>query len=170
MQEVTADKAALFKALDAMYVEGGQTAIIDAVYLSANNLLNKGKPAGDKPRRHALVLISDGEDRASYYKIDDLFKLLRKSDIQIFCIGLTASLDKERGFTTQSKREKATDLLKRLASATGGRVYFAEKGKELALLGGEKDIAQAAEGRLILYRKQRAYHQQDPEGHKIPRQ
>ena len=24
-----------------------------AVYLSANNLLNKGKPAGDKPRRHA---------------------------------------------------------------------------------------------------------------------
>ena len=131
MQEVTADKAALFKALDAMYVEGGQTAVIDAVYLSANNLLNKGKPAGDKPRRHALVLISDGEDRASYYKIDDLFKLLRKSDIQIFCIGLTASLDKERGFTTQSTREKATDLLKRLASATGGRVFFAEKVGEL---------------------------------------
>ena len=131
MEGLTADKAALSKALDAMYVEGGQTAVIDAVYLSANNLLNKGKPAGDKPRRHALVLISDGEDRASYYKIDDLYKLLRKSDIQIFCIGLTASLDKERGFTTQSKREKAIDLLKHLASVTGGRVYFAEKVGEL---------------------------------------
>jgi len=41
---------------------------------------------------------------------------------------------------------------------------------ELALLAGEKDIAQAAESRLILYRKQRPYHQQDPEGHKSPRQ
>ncbi|PYU86002.1 MAG: hypothetical protein DMG08_30545, partial [Acidobacteria bacterium] len=49
-------------------------------------------------------------------------------------------------------------------------VNAAEKGRELALLAGEKDIAQAAESRLILYRKQRAYHQQDPQGHKSPRQ
>ena len=60
------------------------------------------------------------------------------------------------------------------AYAEAGRfadaVNAAEKGRELALLAGEKDIAQAAESRLILYRKQRPYHQQDPEGHKIPRQ
>jgi Ca-activated chloride channel homolog len=131
MQGMTSDKAALFKALEAMYVEGGQTAVVDALYLAADHLLKNGKPAGDKPRRHALVLISDGEDRASFYKTEDIFKLIRRSDVQIFCIGLTAGLNKQNGFVSSSSREKARDFLKRLADETGGRVFFAEKIGEL---------------------------------------
>jgi Ca-activated chloride channel family protein len=131
MQDFTADESALGGALEDMFIEGGQTAFIDAIYLSAQHLLKNSKLAGDKPRRHALVLISDGDDRASYYKADDLFKLLRRSDIQIFSIGLTAALDKERGFISQSKREKSQDLLKRLAAETYGQVFFAEKVGEL---------------------------------------
>jgi Ca-activated chloride channel homolog len=130
-QDFTSDKAALFKALDTMYVQGGQTAVIDAVYLAADHLLKNSKPTGGKPRRHVLVLISDGEDRNSFYKLDDLLKLIGRSDIQIFCIGLTAELDAQSGFTSPSKREAANNLLKRLANNTGGRVFFAKKVGEL---------------------------------------
>jgi Ca-activated chloride channel family protein len=131
IQDITADKNALFKALESMYVEGGQTAVIDAVYLSAQYLLKSGKPVGDKSRRHILVLISDGEDRASYYKADDLSKLLKQSDIQIFCIGLVAALDKANGLMRPSTRARAANLLKSLAGETGGRVFFPEKVGEL---------------------------------------
>jgi Ca-activated chloride channel homolog len=137
MQEFTSDRNALFKALESMYVQGGQTAVVDAVYLSAQYLLKSGKAADGRPRRQALVLISDGEDRASYYKAEDLFKLLKQSDIQVFCIGLTAALGKESGFISKSKRDLASDLLKRLASETGGRVFFAEKVGDLKEAVGE---------------------------------
>ncbi|MBC7930316.1 MAG: VWA domain-containing protein [Rubrivivax sp.] len=130
-QDFTSDKTSLFKALDSMYVQRGQTAVIDAVYLAVNHMVKNGKTADGKPRRRVLVLISDGEDRASYYKAEDLFKLLKGSDIQIFCVGLTAALDKERGFISKSKRDRASDFLKRLASETGGRIFFAEKVGEL---------------------------------------
>ena len=130
IENFTSDKAALNKALDDMSVEGGQTALLDAVYLSGDYLLKKGRSGGGA-RRRALVLITDGEDRASYYKFEQVSKLLKGSDVQVFCIGLTAALNKERGFITPSKRESAGALLKRLATETGGRVFFAEKVGEL---------------------------------------
>jgi len=50
------------------------------------------------------------------------------------------------------------------ACAEAGRfpdaVHAAEKARELASAAGEKDIAQAAERRLILYRERQPYHQQ----------
>ena len=130
-QDFTSNKVALFKAIESMYVQGGQTAVIDAVYLGAEQLLKKSKPSSDKQRRHVLVLITDGDDRNSYYKIDDLLKLLKQSDIQIFCIGFTAELDSQRGFTRPGKREAAVKLLKRLANETGGRVFLPEKAGEM---------------------------------------
>src|SRR5205085_2420799 len=67
LQDWTADKQSLDDALDDMFVEGGQTAIIDAVYLSAEHASErrKGDPVEDK-RRRALILVTDGEDRASF--------------------------------------------------------------------------------------------------------
>ena len=98
LQDLTANEGALQRALDSMFIQGGQTALVDALYLSADYLLKNSKPAADgKPRRHALVLVSDGEDRKSSYKLEQLLTLLRESDIQIYCIGLVADLDDGRG-------------------------------------------------------------------------
>jgi VWFA-related protein len=131
VREFTADKPSLERALDGMYVQGGLTALVDALYLSTEYLSKKAKPAEAGARLRALVLISDGEDRLSRYKDEDLFKLLEQSDVQIFCIGLVGALDKESGFTTRSKRDRAKAFLERLASQTGGRVFFAVKTDEL---------------------------------------
>ena len=112
-----------------MYVEGGHTALIDAVYMSAESV---GKRRKDEAgRRRALILLTDGEDRLSHYKQDELQKLLRRLDVQIFAIGITANLSDDGGFIRKSPREQATKLLNTLAQETGGRAFFPKKVKEL---------------------------------------
>lgn len=120
----TSDKGRLFRYLDSFYVEHGQTAVIDAVYVAVEALA-KSKRSLDGSRRRALVLITDGEDRVSQYKRAELAELLHKEDIQIFVIGLTNQLE------TKKAREKATDLLNFLAQETGGRAFFPKSASEL---------------------------------------
>ena len=134
MQDFTADKSSLNDALEDMFVEGGQTAIVDAVYLSAQHASElrgkKGDPVEDK-RRRALILVTDGEDRASFYKQEQLFEALKEEDVQIYIIGFVNELDKERGFISKSKRQKAVDLLDRMAKETGGRTFYPTSLSEL---------------------------------------
>jgi Ca-activated chloride channel family protein len=132
MQDFTADRQSLNDALDDMFIEGGQTAVIDAVYLSAEHASERRKndPVEDK-RRRALILVTDGEDRESFYKQEQLFESLKEEDVQIFVIGFVNELDKERGFIAKSKRQKAVDLLDRMAKETGGRTFYPNSLSEL---------------------------------------
>jgi Ca-activated chloride channel family protein len=131
-QDFTADKQSVHDALDEMFVEGGQTAVVDAVYLSSEHAAEhkKGNELDDK-RRRALILVTDGEDRNSHYKVEQLFESLKERDVQIYVIGFVNELDKEGGFISKSKREKATDLLNRMAKETGGRAFYPNSLTEL---------------------------------------
>lgn len=131
MQDMTSDKAELAKTLDDMYIQNGQTALLDAVYLSAEHLAKSARADDGAARRRALLLITDGEDRSSYYTADQVLKLLRRNDVQVFAIGLTGALERDSGFISTSKRHTAKGLLEKLTSETGGRVFFAEKVGEL---------------------------------------
>ncbi|MBK9153785.1 MAG: VWA domain-containing protein [Chloracidobacterium sp.] len=131
-QNFTTNKSYLNDALDNLYIEGGQTAIIDAVYLAAEKVSEYEKERGkeDKKRR-ALIIVSDGEDRDSYYSEAQLFEMLRESDVQIFAIGFVNDLSKEGGFISKSPQSKAKAFLQRLATETGGRAYFPNAVSEL---------------------------------------
>jgi len=131
VQHFTANKDQLMDGLDSFYVEGGQTAVIDAVYLSAEHVSEYKKGDEGDRRRRALVVITDGEDRNSFYKQEQLFARLREEDVQIFVIGFINELDKEAGFIRKSPREKAVTLINKLASETGGRAFFPESISEL---------------------------------------
>lgn len=139
-QDFTSKKSDIIEALDNLFIEGGPTAIIDAVYLAAErvNEHDKSRNPNEKKRR-ALILVSDGEDRDSYYKEAQLFELLRESEVQIYTIGFVNELDKEGGFITKSPRAKAMNLLKRLAEETGGKAYFPNSLSELNTIA--RDIA-----------------------------
>ncbi|MBX7171910.1 MAG: VWA domain-containing protein [Pyrinomonadaceae bacterium] len=132
VQDFTSKKADINEALDNLYIEGGQTAIIDAVYLAAEKVdeYEKSRNPNEKKRR-ALIIVSDGEDRDSYYKEQQLFELLRESDVQIYAIGFVNELTKEGGFIAKSPQEKAKSLLTRMATETGGKVYFPNSVSEL---------------------------------------
>jgi VWFA-related protein len=146
LQNMTSDKAALGAALDAMFIEGGQTALLDALYLAGDYLQKNARPAGAGGRRLTLLLITDGEERNSFYKTEAVLKLLKGGGVQVNCIGLTGELDRERGFTTPDKRTRARDLLTKIAKETGGRVFFAEKPGEL-----EEAVAEAVENMRTRY-------------------
>jgi Ca-activated chloride channel family protein len=139
-QDFTPNKSDLTEALDNLYIEGGPTAIIDAVYLAAEKVdqYEKSRNPNDKKRR-ALILVSDGEDRDSFYKEQQLFNLLREADVQIYTVGFTNDLDKEGGFVSKSPRDKAVNFMKRLAEETGGKAYFPNSVNELPEIA--KDIA-----------------------------
>jgi Ca-activated chloride channel family protein len=137
VQDFTENKELLMDGLDQLYVEGGQTAIIDAVYLSAEHVSDYRKGDDGDRRRRALILITDGEDRNSFYKQDQLFARLREEDVQIFVIGFVNELDKEAGFIRKSPKDKAVSLIKKLASETGGRAFFPDSVAELPQIANE---------------------------------
>lgn len=126
IQDFTANKDNLLDALDEIFVEGGRSAVIDAVYLAVEHIAKRRN--GVNNRRQALVLITDGEDRSSLYKQADLEKLLGENDVQVFIIGLVTEVtikptDEQRRQGYRS-RDEAVALLTRIAEVTGGRAFF----------------------------------------------
>lgn len=70
----------------------------------------------------ALVLLSDGDDNASYVKYQEALEYARRSGVTIYAIGLNVSA------WDQGLRNKLTEL----AEATGGRSFWSDKPEELA--------------------------------------
>jgi len=130
VEKFTSDKAKLVGALPKFVIEGGQSAVIDALYLAVQAVAEY--KSSDHSARRAVLLFSDGEDRASYYKSDELLKLLRASDVQVFVVGIIFQLEEYRSLTRPSPKEKARKLLEMVASETGGRVFFPANVRGLA--------------------------------------
>lgn len=132
LQDFTSNKTDLNDALDNMYIDGGQTAIIDAVYLAAEKVTEYEKASHNVDRkRRALVLVTDGEDRNSFYNEKQLFDFLRENDVQIYVVGFVNDLSKEGGFIRKSDQGKAKALLNKLATETGGRSFYPNAVSEL---------------------------------------
>jgi Ca-activated chloride channel family protein len=131
VQDFTSSKDLLLDGLDNLYVEGGQTAVIDGVYLAAEHVAEYKKGDDNDRRRRALIVITDGEDRNSYYKETQLLQRLREQDVQIYLIGFVNELDKDAGFIRKSPRDKAVNLIKSLAAESGGRAFFPQSLSEL---------------------------------------
>jgi Ca-activated chloride channel family protein len=138
-QDFTSNKADLNDSLDNLFIEGGQTAITDAVYLAVENVedYEKSSKAVDRKRR-AIILVTDGEDRDSFYSEKQLFDLLRESETQIYVIGFVSELSSEGSIIRKSAQSKAKSYLERMATETGGKAYFPNSVDELA--GIAKDI------------------------------
>ncbi|HEX8160253.1 MAG TPA: VWA domain-containing protein [Pyrinomonadaceae bacterium] len=136
LEDFTSDKQSLASALADMYVEGGQTAVVDAIYRAAEHAAERGREGGGA-RRLALVVVTDGEDRGSKHKTEELTQLLQREGVRVFFIGLTGLLDNTGGFIRQNSREKAASLLQTISAESGGRAFIPNFGKgigdELAL-------------------------------------
>jgi VWFA-related protein len=126
VQEFTTNKGDLDMSLSRLKLEGGQTALIDGVYLAVEYAM---KHNANRPT--ALVLLSDGEDRQSYYQQSKLFSLLEGSAVQIFAIGMIGNLDSDHGLVRASSQQQAEDLLTKLAKQTGGLAFILKSQKEL---------------------------------------
>lgn len=132
VQDFTPSKAALENALDNLFIEGGKTAVIDAVYQAARKAESyQNSQKKDDVKIRALVLVSDGDDRSSTHSEQQLIDLLRKTQVQIYAIGFIKDLSTEEDADGISRRAKAERFLTRLSQETGGKVYFPESMNEL---------------------------------------
>ena len=129
-QELTTDERELGDAIDNMSVEGGASAVLDAVrfsidYLSANT---KERASADL----ALLLISDGDDSASSAKLEGVVAAAKEAGVRIVVVGL-------------SDEKLNTKLLDRLAKGSGGTAFFPKTPKEMT--GITESVAAALRGR-----------------------
>ena len=116
-QEMTRDKQDLTDAADNMFVEGGQTAVLDAVAHAAKYLIQHG--SGDADRSRVLILITDGDDRGSTSSVEDAIKIAREGKVRIFVLGLY-----EEKFYSK--------VVDRLVKETGGAKFVPRTPKETA--------------------------------------
>ena len=126
LEDYTSDIDLITDALDNIIVSGG-TALYDAIYLS----IQKAQ-TGKKPKK-AVVVISDGEDRDSYYKLDELVAKVQELDVQVYNIGIMNPAPEKGLFGRFSKSapEKAHDALQKISDETGGKAFFPLKVAEL---------------------------------------
>ena len=106
-------------------VGSGRTAMLDALYLASDYAHKEARN-----RRRAVIVVTDGLDKNSYYKFDEVVDRLRELEVQIYLIGFTNDLSDEGAWVfKKSDKDKAEGLLNHLASETGGRAFYP---KELA--------------------------------------
>lgn len=125
--ECSTDMAAVKKQIDEIGVVGGQTTLIDAIQSAVERLKNPVAQQCGKSDEQILIVMSDGEDRASTAKPDDLMKFAKESGVKLYVIGLVEELSSESGFLGKSPSKKAKEFLSRIAAESGGRIVFPKK-------------------------------------------
>jgi Ca-activated chloride channel homolog len=106
----------------------GQTALYDAVYLSAEHLKE------GKRDKKTMLLISDGEDNTSKYNLNKVLGNLRRSKATVYAIGLLEQGDVRGGPFRKASSKKARKVLEKFAETTGGRAYFPKSIDEIETL------------------------------------
>src|ERR1051325_9999535 len=92
----------------------GRTALLDAIYLSLNEMKHAKNP------RKALLIISDGGDNSSRYTESEIRNRVKEADVQIYAIGIYEPIA-SRGRTPEEAAGQG--LLSELAEITGARQY-----------------------------------------------
>ena len=118
-QAATADRQQLMDAIGRLQQPGWGTRFYDALYSACAGQLAP-KESGDTTHR-ALVVLSDGDDTASFRSLGDVVAIAQRSEIQIYALTIHPQQAADRG----------DRVLQRLADATGGRLYIASSSKEL---------------------------------------
>lgn len=131
-RDFTANKEDLSETLDELFVLPGQTAVLDAVKLSAEHAASYRSKGESDVRRRALIIVTDGEEKESATKPEELFAFLREQGVQIYIIGFVNDLEKtDGGIIRKNSHDKAVNLINRLVKETGGRAFFPTSVTEL---------------------------------------
>jgi VWFA-related protein len=115
----TNDPATISQAISAMHAGGG-TAVLDSLIEGARLLQNS-------EGRRALVLITDGFDENSKATTAEALEAVAKAQTTVYAVGIGGVA----GIALRGE-----DLLRQIATATGGRVFFPPR---------EQDVVAAAE-------------------------
>jgi len=91
---------------------GGGTALYDALYFACRDKLMKQEQTG--PVRHAIILLTDGEDNLSHVTREEAIEMAQRAEAIVYTISTNIS----------GMKGKGDKVLERIAEATGGRAFF----------------------------------------------
>ena len=95
----------------------GRTALLDAIYLGLSQM------RGAHNAKRALLILSDGGDNHSRYNENDIKRLVKEADTQLYAIGIFDPF----GTRSHTPEElNGPSLLAELTELTGGRVFAVE--------------------------------------------
>jgi VWFA-related protein len=115
-QEPTGALKELKAALKSLH-PGGETAVYDAVIIASREL---SSIRDEQPSRHAIILITDGEDNQSRARLEQAVESVLRSDSVVYVVS-TNSPDFAIGLSGDGD-----GAMKQLAEATGGRLLHAD--------------------------------------------
>jgi len=121
-QELTVNAGEVRDSVENMYVEGGQTAVLDAVRSAGAYLAERGRT--ENAAHRSLLLVTDGDDVASVTKPEAAIKVLKDGGIRLVAVAV-------------SDEKVQTKLLERLTRETGGKLFILKHKGELRTIGGE---------------------------------
>jgi Ca-activated chloride channel family protein len=99
----------------------GRTALLDAIYLGLSQM------RGAHNAKRALLILSDGGDNHSRYSENDIKRLVREADTQLYAIGIFDQL----AYRSTTEEISGPSLLSEITDLTGGRVFGVQKLEEL---------------------------------------
>jgi len=117
-QDFTDNYSRLYWAVHRLH-NGGGTALYDAVYHACKDKFLKDR--SEHPVRKAIIVVSDGEDNQSEVSRAQAIEMAQRAEVIIYAISTDDS-----GLVLRGDR-----VLEQLAEATGGRVFFPFKMKDI---------------------------------------
>jgi VWFA-related protein len=115
-QELTSNTNEIIEAAENMFIQGGPTAVLDAVRLALDHLTANAR--NEPGRTKALLLITDGDDRISQTKIETVIATAKDAKIKIVVVGM-------------AEEKLNTKLLDKLAKETGGTAFYPRTQKDM---------------------------------------
>jgi VWFA-related protein len=107
---------------------GGSTALYNALYIAFSEFKKERARALEDIRRHAVVVLSDGEDTSSVVSYDLVLDEAKRAEVMVYGIGIRP---KETGPAPTRAWNQAEYVLRTISFETGGRSFTVEDSKSL---------------------------------------
>ncbi|NLT65822.1 MAG: VWA domain-containing protein [Acidobacteria bacterium] len=99
---------------------GGGTTLYDAIYVTCDEKLIR------ETGRKAIIILSDGDDMSSRATLEQATEMALRAETTVFAVSISKG-----GFFGVGDKSEGDSILKEIANATGGRIFFPFKVEEL---------------------------------------
>jgi Ca-activated chloride channel family protein len=145
---LTTDLSTVHQFLDeaVVGVAGPQTAIGDAIGLAIKQLRQRESTGGAAVHQSVLILLTDGGNDAGVMPPLEAARLAAQMGLRIFTIGVGAQEEQSLFGLSVGNGDLDVDLLKKIASITGGEYFRAADAEALSAVYGKINELEPASG------------------------
>jgi Ca-activated chloride channel family protein len=108
--------------------QSGHTLLYDAIGLASETF-----PAR-QPGRHALVILTDGEDNGSRLRIDQAIRAAQLADVAVYSVLFTRDMIGSTRYPSVPGHTSGIDVMQQVSHETGGRSFIVGNGTPIATI------------------------------------